>query len=127
VQCLALRLHERCCNFRIYLAVPTNLSAETAIDRLLSKGFPPDKLLHVLSEQAPAPRQERHRKHTHKTVRITQYRASDGIQLIVGTVQVLPRLAVPKHTIVGLFNCCPLVIAVLKLMGNDYCDNYNCV
>jgi hypothetical protein len=93
--------------------VPTNLSAETAIDRLLSKGFPPERLLHVLSEQAPLPTTGTHRRQQHKMVRITQYQASEDIQLIVGTVQVLPRLAVPKNTKVGLFNCSPLVVAVV--------------
>jgi hypothetical protein len=96
------------------------LSAETTIDRLLGKGFPPERLLHVLSEQAPGPRVDPRRAQRHKTVRITQYQASDEIQLIVGTVQVLPRLAVPKLTIVGLYNCSPLMIAVLKLMGNMF-------
>jgi hypothetical protein len=102
------------------------LCAETTIARLLGKGFPANKLLHVLSEQAPEPRVVPHRAPKHKTVRITQYQASDEIQLIVGTVQVLPRLALPKQTIVGLYNCSPLLIVVLKLMGNVYCDIYNC-
>jgi hypothetical protein len=100
--------------------VPTNLSAETTINRLLSKGFPPEKILHVLSEQAPLPTSGTHRRPQHKRVRVTQYLASEDIQLIIGTVQVLPRLAVPKKTKLGLFNYSPLVIAVLKHMVDGY-------
>jgi hypothetical protein len=85
------------------------MSAVKTVERLLSKGFPPNQLLHVIGEQAA---QSVVGAAGHPPVRITDYMPSDDIQLIVGTVQVLPRLGLPTDTLLGLFMKSPLLVTV---------------
>jgi hypothetical protein len=90
-------------------AVPSNLCATKAVDRLLQKGFPASQLLHVVGEQAAFNHAE---AFVHPTVRVTDYEHNDGIQIIIGTVQVLPRIFLLKNVKKGLYQKSPLYVVV---------------
>jgi len=97
------------CLCRVLLAVPTNLCAGKAVERLIGKGFPPKQILHVIGEQAAATHGKAFK---HPTVRVTNYEHNEEVQLIVATVQVMPRIFMLKVTIKGLFQKSALLIAV---------------
>jgi hypothetical protein len=96
--------------------VPTNLCATNAVVRLKRKGFPADQILHVVGEQAAMHHDGMFK---HETIRVTEYEHSDQIQLIVATVQVLPRIFLLKDTKKGLFQKSPLLVAVSHLVHDN--------
>jgi hypothetical protein len=79
------------------------------VDRLIQKGFPASQILHVVGEQASFNHAE---SFVHPTVRVTDYEHNDGIQIIIGTVQVLPRIFLLKNVKKGLYQKSPLFAVV---------------
>jgi hypothetical protein len=93
---------------RIYVAVPTNVNAAGTAARLIKKGIPSERVLHIVAEQHAA----RNENLKDRIVRITNYKSNDTVQVIIGTIQVLSRIGVNKDRSEALWQKSPLMILV---------------
>lgn len=98
---------------RIYLAQPTNDSVNRTVTRLKKKGFPLDRLLVVRGEHAFGTAR---RVDGVTYVKVTRYYPNDGIQLIVGTVNVLARLRLHRDNTVSVMLKPPAAVLVCILV-----------
>lgn len=97
------------CFCSIYLGEPTNEAACRAAERLVEKGYPPEKILLVQGELAFA---SGSRVRNVRRVRITEYEQDDGIQILIGTVPVLARIRLRKDRCMNVMLKPPLAIVV---------------
>jgi hypothetical protein len=84
--------------------------AERTVVRLLKKGYPASKILRVVAEAFDDDSSE---PCTTTVCRITNYEMDDNIQLVIGTPQVLSRLALSKDPKKSFWNKPPLVVIVI--------------
>jgi hypothetical protein len=84
------------------------VNAKATVRRLLSKGVPEHKMVHIIGEQQALASTTMDKTQ----VRITDYEPDDKTQLLIGTIQVLSRISMNKNTEMSLYQKPPLLVIV---------------